>query len=119
MRILKHAFKLAIGVSILLAMQVTHAQTECAEPEAPSIPDGSAVSEQELVSTVTAFKSYQQELIEFRECLTTYEEELGEAITTQQKRGVVRNYNESVETEEALAIELNEAIQAYKAANSG
>ena len=119
MSITKDAFKLAIGMSILLAMQVTHAQTECAVPEAPPIPDGSAASEQELVNTVTAFKSYQQELIDFRECLTTYEEELGEAITPQQKREVVRDYNESVETEEALAIELNESIQAYKAANAG
>lgn len=119
MRIQKDAFKLAIGVSILLAMQVTHAQTECAEPEAPPIPDGSAVSEQELVNTVTAFKSYQQALVDFRECLTTYEEELGEEITTQQKREVVRSYNESVETEETLAIELNESIQAYRAANGG
>ena len=119
MRIAKDVFKLAIGVSILLVMQVTHAQTECAVPEAPSIPDGSAASEQELVKTVTAFKSYQQELIDFRECLTTYEEELGEEITAQQQRQVVRDYNESVETEEALAVELNEAIQAYRAANSG
>jgi hypothetical protein len=119
MRIAKDAFKLAIGVTILLAMQVTHAQTECTEPEAPAIPDGSAVSEQELVSTVAAFKYYQQELIDFRECLTTYEEELGEAITPQQKRRVVRDYNESVETEETLAVELNESIQAYRAANSG
>jgi len=119
MSIAKDAFKLAIGMSILLAMQVTHAQTECAVPEAPPIPDGSAASEQELVNTVTAFKSYQQELIDFRECLTTYEEELGEEITPQQQRRVIGDYNESVETEETLAIELNEAIQAYRAANSG
>ena len=119
MRIAKDVFKLAIGVSILLAMQVAHAQTECAEPEAPSIPDGSAASEQELVNTVAAFKYYQQELIDFRECLTTYEEELGEAITPQQKRRVLRDYNESVETEEDLAVELNESIQEYKAANTG
>lgn len=109
----------AIGAGYLLTAGIVHAQTECSAPDSPTIPNGSAASEQELVDTVAAFKAYQQELAGFRECLTAQEAEYGEEITAQQRRRLIRDYNESVETEESLATELNEAIQDYRAANGG
>jgi hypothetical protein len=110
---------MAVGVGALFLAQVLHAQTECAVPDAPTIPDGSTATEAELVNTVGLFKAYQQELVEFRDCLTEYEEELGDDITEEQNAAMVQQYNSSVDTEESLAGELNEAIQAFRAASGG
>jgi hypothetical protein len=117
MKISRYAFQIIMSTSILLFAQIGHAQIGCATPDAPSIPDGSTASEQELVASVGAFKAYQEELIGFRDCLTEQEEEYGDDITDDQKDQIIGAYNSSVETEETLAGELNEAIAAFKAAS--
>jgi len=119
MRVAKDVFKTAIGISILFVTQIVHAQTECVTPEAPVIPDGSTASEQELVNTVGVFKAYQADLVTYRDCLTTYEEDLGDDITDDQRAQMITNYNDSVDSEETLAVELNEAIQDFRAASGG
>lgn len=119
MRAVRDVLKILVGVGALFLAQVLHAQTECSVPDAPTIPDGSTATEQELVNTVGLFKTYQAELVEFRDCLTEYEEELGDDITDEQNAAMVQQYNSSVDTEEALAGELNEAIQAFRAASGG
>jgi hypothetical protein len=119
MRVAKDVFKIAIGLSVLLLTQVVYAQTACVAPDAPTIPDGSTASEQELVATVGAFKAYQAELAVYRDCLTTYEDDLGDDITDDQKNKMITDYNGSVDSEETLAVQLNEAIAAFRAANGG
>ena len=119
MRVAKDVFKIAIGLSILLTTQAVYAQTACVTPDAPTIPDGSTASEQELVATVGAFKAYQAELVEYRECLTAYEEDLGDDMTDEQQEMMVTDYNASVDSEESLAVQLNEAIAAFRAASGG
>lgn len=115
-RILR-ALNPTFGLCCLLMAGLCHAQTECSAPDAPSIPNGDTASEQELVNAAALFKAYQQELIAFRECLTSVEQEYGEDITVQLQRRLLGQHNESVEDEESLAAEFNDAVRAYRAAN--
>ena len=112
----------AMGLCCLFVVGMSHAQIvsaqiECAMPESPTIPNGRRASEQELVTAVAEIKTFQEALVDFRECLQAEERELGESMTPEQQRRIVKSYNDSVDEEEAVAEEFNEAAQAFKAAN--
>lgn len=109
----------AMGLCCLLVAGVGQAQTECAMPESPTIPNGRRATEQELVAVVAEIKTFQAALADYRACLQAQEQELGEEITPEQQRTILRSYNESVDEEEAVAAEFNDAVQAFKAANPG
>ena len=112
-RVLTHA----VGIFCLLFAGIGFAQIQCVMPQAPSIPDGRTAAESELVATVGEIKVYQQELADYRECLQAEEDALGDNMTADQQRALVKNFNDSVDSEEAVAGEFNEAVAAFKAAS--
>jgi len=107
----------AMGLCCLFVAGVGHAQVACTMPESPTIPDGRTASEQELVATVAEIKTFQAALADFRECLQAEEDGLGEEMTPEQQQSIVESFNSSVDEEEAVAAEFNEAVGAFKAAN--
>ena len=98
----------------LAAMAQVHAQGTCTAPTAPTIPDGSTASEEQLIETVTAIKAYQDEQNAYRQCLATEESSLGESITPEQKGALLQSYNDSVAQEEQVVAAWNEALRAFK-----
>jgi len=112
-RVLTHA----VGLACLLFAGIGYAQGDCAMPQAPSVPDGRTATEAELVATVGEIKAFQEALINYRDCLQAEEEILGEDMTAEQQRELVTNFNDSVDSEEAVAAEFNEAVAAFKAAS--
>ena len=105
----------ALSLSALSSM----ALAECDMPAGPIIPDGNVASEDELVRASKAIKMFQESLIGYRNCLAEQEQALDpEAETTdEEKMAILENYNQSVEAEERVAGEFNEAVRAYKARN--
>jgi hypothetical protein len=103
------------GVLCVAAIAQAHAQGACTAPTAPSIPDGSAASEEQLIETVTAIKSYQEEQNTYRQCLAAEESALGDAITPEQKGALLQSYNDSVAQEEQVVTAWNETLRAFKA----
>ena len=107
----------AMGLCCLFVAGVSQAQIECEMPESPAIPNGRTATEQELVATVGEIKTFQAALAEYRECLQAQETELGDEVTPDQQQNFVQLFNSSVDEEEAVAAEFNEAVGAFKAAN--
>ncbi len=82
----------------------------------PIIPDGNIASKDELVSAKARIKAYQDNLLDFRECLLTAEKALdaesagyADAI----KQLGIRS-DASIDLETRVAEEFNEAIKIYK-----
>ena len=90
---------------------------DCALPAGPIIPDGNVASEDELVSAQKAMKMYQESLLDYRACLDEQSLALDpEAETTEEERvAILALFNSSVEAEERVANEFNQAVRAYKA----
>ncbi|EED35157.1 hypothetical protein NOR51B_1102 [Luminiphilus syltensis NOR5-1B] len=100
---------------------------DCEAPEAPTLPDGSSASMEEMVAGQGAIKAFQAESGEYRTCLDTEiaaaqkrvkkgdEDDKAEAAAAFE--AATEAYNASVATEEKLAEDFNTAIRAFKAAN--
>lgn len=106
------------------------AWANCAPPEAPTIPDGSEASMQEMLDGKSAVSEYQKANEVYRNCLSEKIEAVnarpadsgnkGEAASIQaEHEKMVEAYNDAVGAEEALADQFNKAIRAYKKANPG
>ena len=97
--------------------------SNCVEPKAPSIPEGSTASYDEMVDTQTAVKTYQTAMGNFRKCIENHIDSIDEALKEGDKEASAdflnhnRRFNDSVSTEEQVAQEFNVALRAYKAAN--
>lgn len=107
----------AMGLCCLFLAGVSHAQMACTMPESPTVPNGRTATEQELIATVAEIKTFQAALADYRECLEAEEAGLGEEVTPEQQQSFVKSFNDSVDEEEAVAAEFNEAVGAFKAAN--
>lgn len=100
-----------------LAMQEAVTAKTCAfDKTTPIIPDGNVASEDELIAAQTRIKLYQSSLQDFRDCITSQIQELNpEAEDTPIRRAaLLKRSNQSVEVEESVAQEFNEAIKVYK-----
>jgi len=95
----------------------SQAQSECATPEAPIIPDGNVASQDELVAAQKAMKAYQATLIEHRECLAGMDAAVvpDSEEAEQQTASILAAYNASVDSEQAVAEQFNAAVRAFKA----
>jgi tRNA threonylcarbamoyladenosine modification (KEOPS) complex Cgi121 subunit len=109
------ALRGALVLGALCLAGISQVQAACTAPTAPSIPDGSTASEEQLIATVTAIKAYQADQNAYRTCLAEEEAALGDAITPDQKKASLESYNASVSAEEGLVTAWNEALRAYKA----
>lgn len=100
-----------------LSLLITgHAYAECEVPAAPIIPDGNVASEDELVAAQIAVKTFQGKLVDYRDCLLKKElaadqqAEDYEAKTAE----ILALSNASVDMEEKIAEEFNQAVRSYK-----
>lgn len=97
--------------------------SNCVEPSAPSIPEGSTASMDEMIEAQTAVKTYQTAMGNYRRCIENYMNSIDEAFKEGDKEAAAdylnhnRRFNDSVNSEEQVAQEFNVAIRAYKAAN--
>ncbi len=82
----------------------------------PIIPDGNIATKDELISAQKRIKIYQDNLLDFRECLSEKEAALStEAQDYEtQKAALFARRDESIDLENKVAAEFNEAIRIYK-----
>lgn len=104
-------FVLAHGHEAEPGAECTHTTTT------PIIPDGNIASKDELVSAQTRVKAFQEELLDFRECLLNAEEKLNPEGETyaQDKAALSARSDSSIDLENKVAAEFNEAVKVYKA----
>lgn len=93
--------------------------TDCALPMQPIIPDGNVASMDELVAAQTAFKAYQSNLVEYRQCLGEAETALDSESEQFEadKLKILDMHNASVDYENETAEQFNVSVRAYKARN--
>jgi len=106
---------IALSGSNLYAQQ----SESCELPGSPVIPDGNVASMDELLSAQTAVKGYQANLADYRSCLN--DERLKQDMETEEGKAAVValnvKHNESVDAEEQVGVQFNDAVKAYKARN--
>jgi hypothetical protein len=94
------------------------AHAECAFPKAPaSIPDGNTATEQEMLSAMTAFKAYNEEVNAFGGCLEqeTRDKSAGTAQLMQMKTLQSKKLAAAVDELKGKAKLFNEQVRIYKA----
>lgn len=81
----------------------------------PIIPDGNIATKDELIAAQKRIKAYQEGLLDFRECLVDAEKTLDpEAEDFESvKAALVARSNESIDLEQSVANEFNNAIKIY------
>ncbi|MEH6580601.1 MAG: hypothetical protein V7754_01605 [Halioglobus sp.] len=102
---------------------------ECVGPEAPSLPDGTSSTMQDMIAGQTAVKEFQAANIEYMGCLEKViaaAEAAGQEGSDEDKAAAEaafteanNEYNSAVSKEEEVAGQFNTEIREYKAANPG
>ena len=109
---------------LLLATDNSMAAGGCSEPSRPQIPNGSTASMEEMIEAQTTVKTYQTAMTNYRSCLDSYMSSIKEAVREGDGEAGVgyvdanRERNVSIDTEESVASEFNNALSAFRAANS-
>jgi len=114
-----------LAVSTLLLASTGHAQeadtavgANCTyNTTTPIIPDGNIATQDELISAQKRIKAYQENLLDFRECLLEAEKTLDPESETfaATKAALTARSDQSIDLEQKVASEFNGAIQIYKA----
>ena len=105
-------------VSVIAFAFAGAAQADCAFPKAPaSIPDGKTAAEAEMVAAMSAFKTYNEEVNAFGQCLEqeTKDKAAGTAQLMQLKTMQTKKLNAAVAELQAKAKLFNEQVRAFKA----
>lgn len=108
---------LTVSTTSLYASSWEINEKKCALPETtPIIPDGNIASEDELFSAQQSVKSFQETLLDYRECLAKKEAKLDpEAEESQARIAQLRKLSdESIDFEKTVAEEFNQAVRAFK-----
>jgi hypothetical protein len=95
----------------------------CDYPQKPVIPEGSQASKEEMIAASKAVKTFQSEMVTYRECVDAEsnakvaELEIGgadEETINNSKLATAKKYNASVDDEELIVARFNESVRAYK-----
>ena len=89
----------------------------CVLPQKPTIPDGSSVTEEELIAVQSVVKTYMVQGNNYLECIKKVEEGWGETATPEQQVLVITLHNGAVDDMEVVASFFNLAVRAYKEKN--
>lgn len=89
--------------------------SRCTMPAAPSVPDGSLASKEEMLTAQSAVQGYVDAGNATLECLQGLEASLGEEITVEQQKILVDSHNGTIADMEAVAARYKAAVEAYKA----
>ena len=87
---------IAIGIS-------NSALAECVAPSAPIVPDGNVASKDELLSAQSAYKAFESNFYDYRECLQAKE------------KALIDLDDVAFEELNRVAAEFNTAVKAYNA----
>lgn len=101
---------IAIGIS-------NSALAECVAPSAPIVPDGNVASKDELLSAQSAYKAFESNFYDYRECLQAKEKALdpNAADLEAQKKALIDLDDVAFEELNRVAAEFNTAVKAYNA----
>lgn len=101
----------------LITLLATPAVAECLLPDGPDIPEGRSATQAQMVAGVGAVKAYQAALVEYRHCIDSEIDALGDDDPrNKDRKALLQLYDDSVDLEEAIATRLNSQIRDYKAA---
>ncbi|MBE9538627.1 MAG: hypothetical protein IMF06_06055 [Proteobacteria bacterium] len=102
---------------------------DCVAPAAPTIPDGSSSTMEQMIAGQTAVKAFQAANIDYMACLepamTAADKRLKKSSGDEKAAAEASydetqaTYNAAVSAEEEVAGQFNAAIRVYKAANPG
>jgi len=112
-------------VSTLALAGAAQAQ-DCSRPPEPTIPDGTAAEQQEMVETKQAVETYIKETEAYLACVEKQEKAaLAEAkqneeeLPAEERNAYVKRYNAAVETMKMVAQEFNKQLKAYLKTQEG
>jgi len=113
--------KICLFIVLNMIVPIPQADDKCVIPETPAIPVGS-VTEEQLLSAVSAVKSYQIDLETFRTCVDNNKviidkKSMNKKTVEKNKEinaGLDRVYNLSVDREQSVVERLNAEIRLYK-----
>lgn len=113
--------KICLFIVLNMIVPIPQADDKCVIPETPAIPVGS-VTEEQLLSAVSAVKSYQIDLETFRTCVDNNKviidkKSMNKKTVEKNKEinaGLDRVYNLSVDREQRVVERLNAEIRLYK-----
>ena len=113
--------KTCLFIVLNMIVPLPQADDKCVIPETPAIPVGS-VTEEQLLSAVSAVKNYQIDLATFRTCVDNnkviIDKKSMDKITVKKNKeinaGLDRVYNLSVDREQSVVERLNAEIRLYK-----
>ncbi len=118
-----------------------YAIAECGSPSAPKLPDGAVSTLEDMLAGQKAMKAFQAEVVQYRACLVGIDEEVGDDLSAAQAtidakldemrqlvleaddeaktahEAMLAKYNAAVDSEAAIAGEVNIEIREHKAAN--
>lgn len=86
----------------------------CQFPDAPTVPDGSVATEEEMGQAGTQVREYVAGVQTSLKCLAEVEESMGKEISKDQQNELVSIYNTGVDQMNAVAQDYNEQVQVYK-----
>lgn len=112
---MKKVFSLAIFAAFLSAPALA---VECEQPVAPDVPDGASAAEAAMRQAAGNVKRYMAETEEYLACLQFQEENMGARLTPVAEKQFVDRHNAAVDAMEEVAERFNEALRAFKSANS-
>ncbi len=113
--------KICLFIVLNMIVPLPQADDKCVIPETPAIPVGS-VTEEQILSAVSAVKSYQIDLETFRTCVDNNKviidkKSMNKKTVKKNKEinaGLDRVYNLSVDREQSVVERLNAEIRLYK-----
>ena len=83
-------------------------------PQLPTIPNGRKATEEEMLASQQAIKTYMAAGNSYINCLNTLEKGWGEAATDEQRAGIILFNNKVVDDQIAVKDLFNQAIRAFK-----
>lgn len=89
--------------------------SSCTFPEAPTVPDGSSATGDEMADAAAAVREFVTSGQEQLGCLEQLQASLGEEITEEQTTTIVDTYNSRVDQLNAVAGAFNEQVRTFKA----
>ncbi len=108
--------KTLIALAIAFGASNT-ALADCTAPSAPIIPDGNVASQDELISAQGAFKAFEKNFYDYRDCLKAKELALdtSDSDIDTKKAAIVAADDVAFEELNRVADEFNTAVKAFKA----
>ena len=117
---MKRIFAAAAFGIVLVGQSLTPAYADdCNRPPAPTVPNGAQATNDDMVATHGAVKTFMADTQGYLECLQKIEarHQEAETLTPELQQEYVTRYNAAVDSMETVAAEFNQAVRDYKAAN--